>query len=104
MHKFEVKFRLHSLERAKCGQLVDLLQSPHKDAKLRSELFKRNDQDAVAQHCKSHKKCRRKARAAQYSLAPFGAVLKDNKLPSPHNGRLPNQNMANQSRVARCKR
>ena len=32
-------------------------------------------QEAVAQHCKSHKKCRRKARAAQYSLAPLGAVL-----------------------------
>ena len=55
--------------------VANLLQSSQKDAQLRSTSLKRNDQEAVAQHCKSRKKCRRKARAAQYSLAPLGAVL-----------------------------
>jgi len=68
-----LNFKLHSFF---CVQNVaNLLQSSQKDAQLRSAFLKRNDQEAVAQHCKSHKKCRRKARAAQYSLAPFGGVL-----------------------------
>ena len=48
--------------------VASLLQSSQKHAQFFATSLKPNDQEAVAQHCKSRKKCRRKARAAQYRL------------------------------------